>query len=223
MSPSHPTNARAAPDKRATMVIADRSRCAEGRGSRADRLRLSAAATGTRIVRGESLKSSRNGAIMPRSESDCHIQTYRWYGKGRLFLLSASPFVFRVVSTSRNLTVRHCCDPSSQKIWDASSWTGRNTALEIRFLPGSQANRGSHCSRNSQTKEISSTDFWTIRKRFDASPRFEKDSVARTFRNSGASLFYPVMSFDIARESNFREFTVSPPCIAISRRGLICE
>ncbi len=34
--------------------------------------------------------SARNGVIMPRSRSDCHITAYRWYGKGRLFLLSAS-------------------------------------------------------------------------------------------------------------------------------------
>ncbi len=34
-------------------------------------------------------KNARNGVSMPLSRSDCHITAYRWYGKGRLFLLSA--------------------------------------------------------------------------------------------------------------------------------------
>jgi hypothetical protein len=78
ISPSHPTNPRAAPDRRTTRVSAVRLRCAEGRGSRVDRLRLAAANAGTRIVQRKSLKSSPNGTITPRPEPDCHIGTYRW-------------------------------------------------------------------------------------------------------------------------------------------------
>ena len=90
ISPSHPTNPRAAPDRRTTRVSAVRLRCTEGRGSRADRLRLAAANAGTRIVQRKSLKSSPNGAITPRPEPDCHIGTYRWCRKRCLKLLSSS-------------------------------------------------------------------------------------------------------------------------------------
>ena len=41
------------------------------------------------LVRKRTRSRPQSGAMMPQSKLDCHIASYRWYGKCRLFLLSA--------------------------------------------------------------------------------------------------------------------------------------